>query len=107
MEILLVVVIAAIAIWAHSRQQTRKRREALMQKYNDAVIVDRIMAGSFWQGQTEEQLSDALGRPVDIDQRVMKHKIRETWKYQQQGKNRFGLRITLEDGFVVGWDHKA
>lgn len=47
---------------------------------------------------------DSLGRPLDIDQKVLKTK--EVWKYNQTGKGRYALRITLENGEVVGWDQK-
>jgi hypothetical protein len=105
-----IVAIALVWMWVSAKlkkKQIAKRRAYLMSKYRDPEIVDRIMSGTMWQGQTEEQLTDALGGPVDVDQRVMKNKVRETWKYHQQGKNRFGLRITLEDGVVVGWDQKG
>jgi hypothetical protein len=97
-----VVVFAAI-VSAHNK---RKRREALMRKYGDAEIVDRIMDHRFWQGQTTEQLMDSLGRPADIDEKVFKTKTKQTWKYSPTGKNRFALRITVENGLVVGWDQK-
>jgi uncharacterized membrane protein len=65
-----------------------------------------IMAGTMWQGQSEEQLTETLGRPEDIDSRIMKTKHREVWKYHPAGKNRYRLRVTLENGTVVGWDQK-
>jgi len=52
-------------------------------------------------------LGGLIGRPVDIDQRVMKTRVREVWKYRQTGKGRFALRITLENNIVVGWDDKT
>jgi hypothetical protein len=60
----------------------------------------------FWQGQTQEQLLDSLGRPADTDTKVLKTKTKEIWKYNRVGKNRFGLRVTVENGVVVGWDKK-
>jgi hypothetical protein len=60
----------------------------------------------FWQGQSKEQLLDSLGRPADIDQKVMKTKVKEIWKYNQMGVNRFGLRISIENNVVIGWDQK-
>ena len=64
------------------------------------------MKKHFWQGQTEEQLLDSLGKPKDIDQKVLKTKTKEIWKYNETGKNRYALKITLENGKVVGWDQK-
>jgi hypothetical protein len=37
----------------------------------------------------------------------MKTKTKEVWKYHQRGANRYGLKITLENGRVVGWENKA
>ncbi|MCO7641904.1 DUF2845 domain-containing protein [Pseudomonas sp. S 311-6] len=111
MELIIFFVVIAVA-WAaisHSvkKRKLAERRAYLLRKYGDLGIVDRIMGRMMWQGQTEEQLRDSLGRPADVDQRVMKSKTRETWKYHRQGKNRYGLRVTLENGLVVGWDQKG
>lgn len=88
------------------REDVERRRAALLAKYHDPQIVDKIMRHVFWQGQSQEQLLDSLGRPADIDQKVMKTKVKETWKYNPMGSNRFGLRITIENSVVVGWDQK-
>jgi len=61
----------------------------------------------FWQGQTPEQLVDSIGHPVDVDKKVLKTKSKEVWKYNQTGKGRFSLRITIENDLVVGWDKKS
>ncbi|MBV7428048.1 MULTISPECIES: DUF2845 domain-containing protein [unclassified Acidovorax] len=106
MEILIVLVIGgAVALYiAHLLNE--RRRAALMAKYGDAEIVSKIMKKVFWQGQTGEQLRDSLGAPEDVDTKVMKTRHREIWKYNNSGKNRYRLRITLENGHVVGWDQK-
>ena len=82
------------------------RRKSLMTKYRDTSVVDQLMDRRFWQGQTAEQLLDAIGRPDDIDQKVLKTKKKEIWKYDHHGRNRYGLRITLDDDLVVGWEQK-
>jgi hypothetical protein len=105
--ILIALVIGAIVLFAFGGARARqKRREAFMAKYGDAKIVDMIMRRMFWMGQTQQQLLDSLGRPSDIDQKVLRSKVKETWKYRAIGRNRFGLRITVENGFVIGWDQK-
>jgi hypothetical protein len=106
MEIIAIGALVLIAWVLYSIHAAKVRRQQLMQKYGDAKIVDKIMKRMFWQGQTSEQLLDSLGQPLDTDQRVLKTKIKETWKYNNTGKNRFGLRITLENNVVVGWDQK-
>lgn len=98
------VIIAIVLIRTASNSA---RRQALMEKYGDKQVVDWIMNHSFWQGQTADQLRDSLGNPVDVDEFVLKTKRKEVWKYRPTGKNRFGLRITVEDSRVVGWDHKS
>lgn len=107
MEILILIVLVVAAWVVISNHMAQKRRETLMSKYGDREIVDMIMKRMFWQGQTTEQLADSLGRPVDIDRKVLKTKTKEVWKYNQTGKGRFALRITVEDDAVVGWDKKS
>lgn len=96
----------SLFIW-HQHDKKQKRLSRLRDKYQDEELVQRILQGSFWQGQSEEQLRDFLGPPTAVDHKVLKTKTRNVWKYQHQGANRFGLRITVEDGYVIGWDKKA
>lgn len=102
-----VIFIGAVSIYfwvLHDRKQ--KRLQYLRDKYKVEEVVQKIFQGHFWQGQTEDQLMDSLGSPVAIDKKLLKTKRREVWKYSHQGANRFGLRITVEDGYVTGWDQK-
>lgn len=101
----LAAIVFGLVSWAKSAARKR-RREALYAKYGDAEVVDKIMARMMWQGQSMEQLTDSLGSPADTDSRVMKTKHREVWKYHPAGKNRYRLRVTVENGVVVGWDQK-
>ncbi len=78
----------------------------LYKKYNDKELVRKIMNRTLWQGQTAEQVIDALGKPKDIDQIVLKTKTKEVWKYFPSGHRQYGLRITLDNDEVVGWDDK-
>lgn len=81
-------------------------RSLLLDKYRDETVVEKIMAGEIWQGQTEEQVFEALGRPVDIDEKVLKARVRQTMKYGEDGKKRFKLRVIVENGVVVGWEKR-
>jgi hypothetical protein len=72
-----------------------------MMKYKDDELVEMLTKEKFWVGQTKEQLIDSLGEPLAVDQKVLKTKVKEVWKYEQTGKNRYGLKITLDDGVVV------
>ncbi|MDD2660259.1 MAG: hypothetical protein PHY54_11375 [Methylococcales bacterium] len=107
MEIIIVFILIAIGLAALLSGHDNKRQEALLAKYNNAEVVDLIIKKSIWQSQTSEQLRDSLGQPSEIDRKVMKTKTREVWKYFKTGKRRFALRVTLENGVVVGWDKKA
>lgn len=100
------VILVVVGLIVLSHFQNKWKRERLMAKYGNAHIVDKLMKRMFWQGQSAEQLVDSLGRPIDIDQKVLKTKTKEIWKYNRTGKGRYALRITLEDGEVVGWDQK-
>ncbi|MFC1685195.1 DUF2845 domain-containing protein [Pseudomonadota bacterium] len=102
---LIALSIIGLAIWYKSAQK-QKRRSYLMGKYQNASLVEDLMGQSFWQGQTAEQLLDSLGQPHNIDQKILKTKKKEVWKYNHQGGNRYALRITLDNDSVVGWDQK-
>jgi hypothetical protein len=97
-----------MALVFRARHQKKVRRIAyLRSKYDDEQIVQKIFQGYFWNGQTEEQLYDSLGPPVDVDTKALKTKTKEVWKYGHRGGNRYGLRITLENGCVSGWENKS
>ena len=106
MPIIVVAAIIGFAIW-YQQGKKKKRLEYLRSKYHNEEIVQKIVGGFIWQGQSEEQLKDSMGDPVAIDRTALKTKTKETWKYHQQGVNRFGLRVKVENGYVVGWDKKA
>lgn len=89
------------------RLEAEKRRQSLMEKYRDEELVNNIINQVIWVGQTDGQLRDSLGQPEDIDQKVLKTKKKEVWKYGHKGGNRYKYRITLDNDEVVGWDEKA
>ncbi len=64
------------------------------------------MRGVLWQGETAEQLRESLGNPADTDEKVLKTKTKEIWKYRPTARSRFGLKVTLDDGVVTGWEQK-
>lgn len=88
--------------------QHRKWISYLKRKYNNDInIVNGIIKGNVWQGQSSEQLLDSLGKPVSIDRQVLKTKTKEVWKYYEIRKNQFALKVILEKNSVVGWDNKG
>jgi len=106
MEAFLAFAIFAAIIVAISIAITRARRRALMEKYHDAALVERIMRKEVWQGMTQMQLIDSWGRPAATDEKVYKTKITHTFKYGESGRNRFHRRVRVENGIVVGWEQK-
>ncbi len=86
--------------------QVEKRRVALMLKYQNSELVEKLMERSFFEGQTGEQLIDSLGSPEEVDVKNLKTKKKEIWKYNHKAGNRYGLRITLDNDVVVKIDQK-
>jgi len=101
--IIVVVGIILFVVWG----LRALRRKRLLEKYGDEALVDRLMNRDVWEGQTQEQLIDSRGRPLAIDQKVLKTKITNTWKYQQMGRGQYALRVIVENGIVVGWKTNA
>lgn len=95
-----IIVAALVLLWIGAR---RKRFQSLLEKYGSAEVAKDIMRHRIWEGMTTEQLVDSQGSPVDIDQEIYKRTTRETFKYDQAGRNRFRTRVYVENGVVVGW----
>ncbi|MCE9609526.1 MAG: hypothetical protein K8R23_04885 [Chthoniobacter sp.] len=95
----IIVLVGGICLWAY-----RQRRRHLIERYGDPEVARRIMRGVLWQGETAEQLRESLGTPADTDEKVLKTKTKEIWKYRPTKRNRFGLKVTLDDGIVTGWE---
>lgn len=102
--IFILIIIAFFILTSYSSKKAREKR--IYQKYGHTEIAENIIKKVIWVGETSDQLLDSLGRPCDIDENVLKTKKKETWKYCRKSTNRFGLKIIVENGFVVGWDEK-
>lgn len=102
-----------LALYLADTEKQKKQNELdlrtayLKQKYNNIAIVQAILDGKIWETMTEEQLIDSIGKPEAIDHKQMKQKYRDVWKYQHRGGNRYHLRVTVENGLVIGWDSKS
>lgn len=101
------VVAAIVLYYVIKAQNVAATRRRLMGKYRDPELVEKLMGGYFWEGQSAEQLIDSLGRPEDIDEKVLKTKKKQVWKYGHEGGNRYRLRITLDNDVVIGWERRA
>lgn len=86
-------------------ERLRVRTEDLTQRFG-ADLAEVIINGQIQQGMTSEHLLESWGAPADVDQKVFKTKIKETWKYGEIGKNRYRNRVFLENEIIVGWDTK-
>lgn len=104
----LIVIIILILCGAvvYQNISRRERRKYLLDKYRDLQIVEEIMNRYMWEGQTHEQLLDSLGHPASIDNHLLKTKVRQVWKYRPIGRNRYALRVTLDNNQVIGWEEK-
>ena len=109
--IIVAIIIIAIVVSSHAKQVAIKerikvRKERIYEKYGCTEIADRIINKTIWVGESTDQLLDSLDKPIDIDENVLKTKRKEIWKYYQKSTNRFGLKIMIENGLIVGWDEK-
>ena len=88
------------------KQAAKDRKDRIYQKYGQTDIAEKIIKKTIWVGESSEQVRDSIGVPIDIDEKVLKTKRKETWKYYPKGTNRYGLKVFVENGFVYGWDEK-
>lgn len=105
--VILIIVFGIVALFVvASVVNAAQRRKEIYRMYGRTPLAEKIIARNIWQGQTQRQLRDSLGNPADTDEKVLKTKTKTIWKYHHRGGNRYGLRITVENGVVVGWDEK-
>lgn len=95
-----------VALRREAEAKQRARWEHLAARFGPDAATG-IMQGQFWQGMTAEMVMESLGRPQDVDEKVLKTKVKHTYKYRSLGANRYGLRIFLDDGVVVGWENQG
>jgi len=98
------VLLALLGWYLYARRANHRKQ--IFSKYGDTNTARRILNGDVWEGMTAEELKDWLGRPVAIDDKKLKTKRKQIWKYYQEGQRSFRLRITLEDDIVSGWEHR-
>jgi hypothetical protein len=80
-----------------------ERPERIRAKYPDPEMTQKILDEILWVGETAEQVRDSLGEPDAVDERVLKTRRREVWKYDEITRGRYRRRITLDGGVVVSW----
>jgi hypothetical protein len=102
----LLIVVLLLAKWLLGRLLMGLRRRSLMARYDHAEFVASILDGRIMRGMSMDMVIDVWGEPADLDEVALKTKTKTEIKYDQKGKNRFGTRVYLEDGIVVGWETK-
>jgi hypothetical protein len=103
--LIVLCVIGGIAFVAWQKRETKKRRHRdLVSRFGEEIAA-AILRGEFWQGATREMLIESRGHPTHIKESVLKDKIKHTYCYNQIAKNRYALRVHLEDRIVVGWEY--
>lgn len=95
-----------VVLVAFNMVKDARRRSKLLTKYQNKVIVDAIMGRSVVKGMSALQVQESLGRPEDVDEKVLKTKTISVYKYGRIRSNQYKIRINLEDNFVVGWEIK-
>lgn len=88
------------------RRANRRRWLLLAQRYPDPALRDRLFAGQIWQGQTEQQLGDALGPPAARDVAPSRHD-QYVLKFGPIAYNQYRLLVTMEKGVVLGWEQRG
>jgi hypothetical protein len=83
--------------------QRKVRHQKLADRFRSSEVASAIMRREIWQGMTADMLRESRGKPDEQEKSVLKTKTKETWKYGKTGKNRFRLRVMIENGLVVGW----
>jgi flagellar biosynthesis GTPase FlhF len=91
---------------AEQAERERAQWESLVARFgpDDAA---RIHRREIWVGMTVDMLGESRGKPFDVDEKVLKTKTKHVYKYKPTGANRYALRVTLDDGEVVGWEDKS
>jgi hypothetical protein len=105
LTILFLIGRAAIKREEQKKIEDEIRLKRLVGKYGHEQG-NKLFLGEISQGMSEEMVIDALGKPVDIDEKVLKSKSKRTLKYNQINSRSFGTKIFTENGIVVGYEIK-
>jgi hypothetical protein len=105
-DIILILVGLIVAAKVVRAIGSAQRAAHIRKKYGNTEAAQMIIDRRLWHGETSEQLIDSLGEPIEIDSKRLMRKSKEIWKYNRTGRRRYGMRITIENRHVVGWDIK-
>jgi hypothetical protein len=104
----LIAIFVALVLgsWLLKKAMRALRYKLLMGRYKHPEFVASIMDGQIMRGMSKDMVVDVWGDPEDLDEVALKTKTKTEMKYDEKGKNRYGTRVHLEDGIVVGWETK-
>ncbi len=108
LPVAVVFVVIGLVFWHKQHKKKKALRIASPKVNQDEDIVEDFWNGTHLARTKRRTAQRYLGDPVAVDRAVYKTKAKETFgsTYQQSGDNRFGLRVTVEDGCVIGWNKK-
>ncbi|MGN7734351.1 hypothetical protein [Ensifer sp. 22564] len=87
-------------------EQESERKATIRRKYEGSPYFNDLMGGLIRQGMTGDMVIDSWGRPVAVDRKVYKTKVKEVWKYGPGPRRSFANKVTFENGLVVGWENR-
>jgi hypothetical protein len=93
----------------HNRQAEAARTErwaSLVARYGQGDA-EKVWSQKLWIGAPLDAVVDMFGPPLDVDEKVLKTKTTRTYKYKSTGKNRYALRVYIENDAVTGWEDKS
>lgn len=67
------IILIGLGYW-HYDKKKKERFAYLLDKYKDEEIVNNILNKIIWQGKTEDQILESLGKPIDIESKILKNK---------------------------------
>ncbi len=103
--LVIVATVLILGIWWSKWSRAKRARERYTQLCDSfgEEMANNIVAGQLWEGCPYAAMLEILGQPADVDEQVSKRKVKYTYKYYQTGKNRYRLRVLVENGEVTGW----
>ena len=85
------------------KEEEKARREEELGSRFGPECAQSIISGELFAGMTKEMLLEAWGEPDDLQEERVRSTIKQTWKYDQVGVNRYENRVYLENDVVVGF----
>lgn len=77
LSIIFIIIIFSVSKSFATKQAKEARKRFIYNKYGNAETAEKIINEKVWVGQTKEQLCDSWGKPLDIDESVLKTKTKE------------------------------